>query len=70
MLEQLRPFAMTKKVVKEVGNQEEQQEMDRNITKGEEATKEDMSRVGNSDGLENVERCVWLSFVGAGYRRD
>ena len=59
---------MTKKIIiKEVGNQEEQQEMDQNITKREEVTKEDMSRVGNSDGSENVERCVWLSFVGAGY---
>ena len=58
---------MTKRFVKEVGNQEEQQEMDRNITKREEVTKEDMSRVGEDDGFENVERCVWLSFVGAGY---
>ena len=70
MLEQLRPFAMTKKIVKEVGNQEEQQEMDRNITKREEVTKEDMSRVGEGDGFENIERCVWLSFVGAGYGWD
>lgn len=67
MLEQQRPFTMTKRFVKEVGNQEEQQEMDRNITKREEVTKEDMSRAGEDDGFENVERCVWLSFVGAGY---
>ena len=57
---------MTKKIVK-VENQEEQQEMDQNITKREEITKEDMSRVGEGDGFENIERCVWLSFMGAGY---
>ena len=57
---------MTKKIVK-VENQEEQQEMDQNITMREEVTKEDMSRVGEGDGFENIERCVWLSFMGAGY---
>ena len=61
---------MTKKFVKEVENQEEQQEMDQNITKREEVTKEDMSRVGEGHRSENGERCVWLSFVGASYGRD
>ena len=37
--------------------------MDRNITKREEVAKGDMSRVGEGDGFENIERCAWLSFV-------
>lgn len=70
MLEQQWPFAMTKQFVKEVGNQEEQQEMDRNITKREEVINEDISGVGKGDGFENVERYVWLSFVDADYGWD
>jgi len=67
---------MTKKAIKSgVEGEEEQQEIDQEITKrenegGERKGKEeeDMSGTNGSDGVENVERYVRPSFVGADYR--
>jgi len=56
-----------KEVIKGEAKEEEQREMDRNITEREEEIKGDMSGVGKGDGVENVKRYVWLSFLGVDY---
>jgi len=67
---------MTKKAIKSgVEGGEEQQGIYREITGGENGggggrgkEEEDMSGTNGSDGVENVERYVRPSFVGADYR--
>jgi len=61
------PSEMTKKIIKGVGKEEEQKEMDQNITEREEGVKEDVSGAGKGDGFKNAKRYVWLSFVDVDY---
>ena len=53
--------------IERVGKEEEQPEINQNITERGGGVKEDMSGVCKSDGVGNVKRYVWLSFAEADY---